>query len=188
MLSGETGVVRSLPLLRPGTESRRIVPMARPRRCKATITRLAGPSHRGSRAPFSAIASLRRLLGARSGGLRVEGPPSPHPPEGPGPDLRYEVPDPPELGLPQHQLVLGLDQEEAGQPQALRGLVEVGPQLPDLVFEQPHPLLEQPGRLVGGERDYKREPGGELRVLLDGSERSSRSQERNSSRPSSVIP
>src|SRR4028118_2181249 len=70
----------------------------------------------GGRSSLTSLAPLRRLLDARRGGLRVEGPPSPHPPERPGPDLPDEIPDPPELGLPQPQLVPRREQEQARHP------------------------------------------------------------------------
>src|SRR5918912_1824081 len=112
-----------------------MVPMTRPRRCRTTITRLAGLSHRGS----LASSGIARLLGACRIGFWVEGFPFRHPRQRPVFYLANELANPPELGLPEHQLVLGLDEEEPGQA-LLHDGGQARAHLPDLLLEEPHPL------------------------------------------------
>src|SRR5215217_7039735 len=84
-----------------------------------------------------------------------------------GLDLLYDLAHPSQFGLPQHQLVLRLYEEKAGQVPLHHGGVKTGSHLLVLTFQTPHPLLQKLNGLFGRKRGQKREPGRKLRVLLD---------------------
>src|SRR5919112_3150488 len=84
-----------------------------------------------------------------------------------GLDLLYDPAHPSQFGLPQHQLVLRLYEEKAGQVQLLHGGVKAGSHLLLLTFQTPHPLLQKRNSLLGRKPGQEREPGRKLRVLLD---------------------
>src|SRR5688500_15554103 len=84
-----------------------------------------------------------------------------------GLDVPYEPAHPSQLGLPQHQLVLRLNKEKAGQVELLRGGAQARPHLHSLFFETPYPLLQKRNSLLGRKPWQEREPGRKLRVLLD---------------------
>src|SRR5215208_1402768 len=158
---GETGVVRSSPLLRPGTESNRMVPITTPRRCRATITGLASLSHRGN-LPASAIVILSTLIL-----LSKKGAPLREAAQRPRLHVLYEPTHPLQLGLSQHQLVLRLHEEETGQVVPLPDIVEPGSHLPGLRFQPLYPLLQKRHGLLGRYPGQVGETGRDLRVLLD---------------------
>src|SRR5215207_722260 len=82
-------------------------------------------------------------------------------------DLLYDPTHPSQFGLPQHQLVLRLHEEKAGQVPLLHGGVKTGSHLLILSFQSPHPLVQKRDSLLGRKRGQKRKPGRKLRVLLD---------------------
>src|SRR5215216_828024 len=84
-----------------------------------------------------------------------------------GLDLIYYLAHPSQLRLPQHQLVLRLDEEKTGQIVLLHGSVQPRPHLRSLLFQTPHTLFEKLSGLLRGKPGQEREPGRELRVLLD---------------------
>src|SRR5215217_7375511 len=84
-----------------------------------------------------------------------------------GLDLIYYLAYPSQLRLPQHQLVLRLDEEKTGQIVLLHSSVQPRPHLRSLLFQTPHTLFEKLSGLLRGKPGQEREPGRELRVLLD---------------------
>src|SRR5215210_5790965 len=138
-----------------------MVPITTPRRCRATITGLASLSHRGS------LALLDIALPSTLALPRMEGAPFRQTAQLSGLDLLYDPAHPSQLGFPQHQLVLRLYEEKAGQVPLLHSGAKTGSHLLVLTFQTPHPLLQKLNSLLGRKRGQKREPGRKLRVLFD---------------------
>src|ERR671912_272429 len=84
-----------------------------------------------------------------------------------GLDLLYDPTHPSQFGLPQHQLVLRLYEEKAGQIPLLHGGGQARSHLFILTFQTPYPLLQKRNSLLGRKPGQEREPGRKLRVLLD---------------------
>src|SRR5215217_5912276 len=138
-----------------------MVPITTPRRCRAAITGLASLSHRGSLA-LSDIALPSTLPLPR-----MEGAPLRQTAQLSGLDLIHDPAHPSQFGLPQHQLVLRLYEEKAGQVPLLHGGAKTGSHLLVLTFQTSHPLLKKRNSLLGRKPGQERKPGRKLRVLFD---------------------
>src|SRR5215218_3061161 len=143
-----------------------MVPITTPRRCRATITGLASSSHRGS-LTLSDIVYLSTLTSAHRALPRMKGAPLRQTAQLSGLDLLYDPAHPSQLGLPQHQLVLRLYEEKAGQVPLLHGGVKTGSHLLVLTFQTSHSLLQKRNSLLGRKPGQERKSGRKLRVLFD---------------------